>query len=228
MKKTVATLALASLHYLGHAMIIDNFTVPYSKTLTSGTFVDYQTDASLLSGERDVETEILSNSGGGAAHLAIGGGQISLRNDAGVGSMVRLEYDGVGDEINNTGPGRSLIHAFNPNNPFPLGSSRVVVHVDRLVGAPMEVAVHLYRDGVRTFQYGRNPSPGENFTINFNIFPANLRECDSMQVYFYLPLPLQEIVVSKVEIVPEGNSALFLLTGGIVLGYRKHLRSKRQ
>lgn len=208
-------------------MIIDNFTIPYSKTISSGTFVDYQTDASLLSGERDVETEILSNTGGGAAHLAIGGGQISLRNDAGVGSMVRLEYDGVGDEVNNTGAGRTLIHAFNPNNPFPIGASRVVVHVDRLLGGPMEVAVHLYKDGVRTFQYGRNPAPGENFTINFNIFPANLRECDAMQVYFYLPLPLQEIAVSKVEIVPEGNTALFLLAGGLAVGARKRTPRKR-
>lgn len=93
-----------------HAIVIDDFSVSYFNAVSSGTWVDFQTGG-MLSGERDVMFEIVSNSFGQFADLDVNGaGQATFSNGFGVQSNIYLQYDGKNDEAANTGPGTSLIN----------------------------------------------------------------------------------------------------------------------
>lgn len=222
--KIAVILALGSIASIAQATLIDGFTVPYTRTLSSGSYVDFQQDPSLFVGERDVQMDILSNSSGGQAHLEVGNGRFSLTNDAGVGSYVRFQYDLLGDEVGNTGPGRSLNYSTNPVNPFPPGADRVLFHLES-VNAVIGLGVELYSGGVLQFQSGENPPIMGNQVVTVQLHHTNFEQCDSIVVSMYLPNADSDVVLTKVELVPEPGTGLSLVALSFLFGLQKKRRS---
>lgn len=213
----LACLAVAT---VSQAIVIDDFTVPYTRTISTGTWVDYQTDPTLFTGERDVQMEILMDSSG-PAELTIGNGMLTLVNSQLSRSTCFLQYDGVGDEINNTGEGKELISSSNPTNPFPAGATKVRTFVESSV-LQTTIAVQLLRAGVVENQSSRTVLAGGPRVIDMDFHPAIMARCDSILFYAYVARQGSAISISRIEVVAEPHSGLLLAGGTLVaMGLRR-------
>ncbi|HMS55680.1 MAG TPA: PEP-CTERM sorting domain-containing protein [Fimbriimonadaceae bacterium] len=214
-----AALSCLAVSAMSQALLLDNFTVPYSRTINSGSWVDFQTDPTLYTGERDVELHWLRNSTGPIA-LEVGQGQLSLSLSAGVTAGVFLEYDGIGDEVNNIGENRLLIHRPNTGNAFPDGTRIVRFHVLSVTSASSTLGVVLYKNGVAEFINSRNPVVGGSQVVDVPFSPGAFAQCDAIKLT--VSGTGTQIVLSHVELVPEPATLLALGAGAALL-----LRSKR-
>lgn len=221
-----STLTVFTLFLIGtaNAMILDNFTVPYSRTINTGSWVDYQTDDEIYTGERDVSLRILSATNG-AAHLTIGEGEVTLSTENAQRAFGYLEYDGIGDEVNNTGAGRLLIPNPRSDLHFPEGTDRARFHIES-VNAPdiFVLGVRLFQNGVEMFSLATNPnaSGGGPRVVDVQLSPQAFAMCNTVQFRFALPDPNSSLVISKIELVPEPNGAMLLAGGAAVLGLSRH------
>ena len=215
--RTLALFGCLAVSAMSQAILLDDFTVPYSRTITSGSWVDYQTDASLYTGERDVETHWLRGVNGPVA-LEIGGGQLSLTLQPGVVAGAFLEYDGIGDEANNTGENRTLIHRPNTGNAFPEGTRIVRFHVLSASG-PGTLGAVLLRNGVIEYINSRNPVIGGPHIIDVPFSPGAFAQCDAM--FLTVSATGSQIVLSHVELVPEPGGLLVVGAGAALLARRK-------
>ncbi|HMS55682.1 MAG TPA: PEP-CTERM sorting domain-containing protein [Fimbriimonadaceae bacterium] len=212
-----AALSCLAVSAMSQALLLDNFTVPYSRTINSGSWVDFQTDPTLYTGERDVELTWLRNSTGHIA-LEIGQGQLSLSIAAGVSAGVLLEYDGVGDEVNNTGDNRHLVHRSNAGNAFPEGTRFVRFHV-LSVSAPGTLGARLYQNGTNLFSNSRNPAVGGSQIVDVPFSLGAFAQCDALELY--VSGTGTQIVLSHVELVPEPSTLLALSASATLLLRRK-------
>lgn len=88
-------------------VIIDDFSVPYAKTITSGSNVDEMSGA-VVGGFRDVEMRVQSNPFAQNYDLTITGSQLAVISTGfGLQSTLKLQYDGQ-DEVGNTGANKLL------------------------------------------------------------------------------------------------------------------------
>lgn len=209
------TLVCLAVPVMSQAIVIDDFTVPYSRTISTGTWVDYQTDPTLFTGERDVQMEMLMQSSG-QAQLSIGGGQLSLLNGAAARSYVQLEYDGIGDEIGNTGEGRVLQHRNNAPNSFPAGTNRVRFFVLSNT-ANITFEVSLYREGVELFHNGRTRSAEADYFVDVPFSASAFARCDAIILGIYQPALGGQTTLSRVELVPEVSPLAIFGAAGIFL-----------
>ncbi|HMS55961.1 MAG TPA: hypothetical protein PKA27_11230 [Fimbriimonadaceae bacterium] len=219
MKSTLIILAL-TLNGTAHAMILDNFTVPYSNTITSGTWVDYQTDEEIYTGERDVAMRILGATGGFT--YTIGNGRVTLSTQGAGRAFAYMEYDGIGDEVNNTGPGRELIRNPRPDLHFPEGTTRVRFHIESFTGTGVfEVGARLIQNGTALFSVGRNSSEAGVSVIDVPFHPDAFAVCNTIEIRFGLQNPNSTLVISTVELVPELNTLTGVLGAGALFGVRR-------
>lgn len=219
-----AVLSCLAVSAMSQALLLDNFTVPYSKTINSGSWVDFQTDETLYTGERDVELTWLRNNIGPIA-LEIGQGQLSLSLEAGVTAGVLLEYDGVGDEANNTGENRHLIHRPNIGNAFPEGTRIVRFHVQSVTSASSSLGVVLYKDGIAEFINSRNPVVGGTQIVDVPFHPTAFAQCDALMLT--VSGTGTQITLNSVELVPEPSTLLVVGASAALLMRRKSRNLER-
>lgn len=204
-----AALSCLAVSAMSQALLLDNFTVPYSKTIHSGSWVDFQTDPTLYTGERDVELAHLRGPTGEVS-AAIGSGNLVFRSAQGVGGAVFLQYDGIGDEALNTGQNRHLINRPNSGNTFPEGTRIVRFHVLSVTSAESSLDVYLFKNGVHEFTNGRNPVVGGPQIVDVPFHPLAFAQSDSLALV--VNGRGTEIVLSHVELVPEPDAMLALAT----------------
>lgn len=203
---------------MSQAIVIDDFTVPYTRTISEGTWVDYQTDASLFTGERDVMTEIPMLSAGDAT-VTIGNGRMSLTNTPQSRLWAYLQYDGIGDEAGNTGADRELTYATNPGHPFPDGARTIRFHVESSV-LDTVVGVQLVRQGEVLYTNSRTVTAGGPRVLDIVAAPSIFEECDSMTVRVLATRLGASVTLTKIEVVPEVNPGLILTAGALAVGLR--------
>lgn len=198
---------------VSQAIVLDPFTVPYQKGLRTGSWVDFQTDAGIFSGERDVRIRATRDfSEGSEGSVTIGDGRWIVSNGSGGRASVVLQYDGVGDEVGNTGAGRELVTGDPGLSPFPTGTSRVRFHVQR-TEALSDFGVILYQNGIEQAALSRNAGAGVNFTVDVPLPPSLFARCDAIAVYAGISQSNASVVVTQVELVPEASGALSLIGG---------------
>jgi len=221
--KTTLTLLAAFTTVSANAMILDNFSVPYARTINSGSWVDYQTDADIYTGERDVALKILGTEG--AAHYTIGEGKITLATEGAERTFAYLEYDGVGDEVGNIGPGHDLIRNPRSDLHFPEGTRLVRFHVQSVSTPRIYVlGARLFQNGTEMFSVFRNPS--EAGIVDIPFAPSAFSICNTIELRVGLIDPNSSVVINKVELVPEPGSGLFYATGAALVGFGRRRKSR--
>ena len=213
------TLVCLAVPVMSQAIVIDDFTVPYSRTISSGTWVDYQTDPTLFTGERDVQMEIQMDSSGSST-LSVGNGMLSLVNDPLARSNIRLQYDGIGDEIGNTGQGKVLRDATNPTNPFPQGANKVRFHVESN-NLQIVVGFQLLAGGVVQFINSRTVLAGGYKIVDVPLSPSAFARCDSIIVQVIASRQGANAYLSRIEVVPEPIGGTGLAAGVVLFGIAK-------
>lgn len=224
-----STLIVFTLFLIGtaNAMILDNFTVPYSKTINSGTWVDYQTDEDIYTGERDVAMRILGALSGPFTYT-IGNGQVTLSTENAERAFAYLEYDGVGDEVNNTGAGRELIRNPRPDLHFPEGTNRVRFHVESYNGPGVfVVGARLIQNGVEMFSVSRNPSGSGPMVVDVPFHPDAFAMCNTLEIRMGVPDVNSTLVINSIELVPEPSTGLALGGGAALMLARRRRKGLR-
>lgn len=201
------------------ALVVDGFDVAYSQAVSTGTYVDTQDDPSLFFGERDIGIEILSNTSGGSVHVDIAAGRITIRNDEGVGSYVKLQYDGVGEEAGNTGPGHTLIAGILPTGTFWEGknhSSAFFVDDAQYTGF-ISLRTVVFLDGVLRWESSDNPHMGGPQVVTNALGWGPMRRGNAINLEFYMPNGGSTITVDHIDLVPEPSA--FVLPGFLLALY---------
>lgn len=200
---------------VSQALIIDDFTVPYTRTISTGTWVDFQTDPTLFTGERDVQVGIQEGFTGDTT-LTIGNGLLTIVNGPATRYSARLQYDGIGDEVGNIGPNKTLINSTGPENPFPEGARTIRFHVASCeVGAT--VGVEILQQGVVQFNTSRTVLAGGPRIIDIPVHPAIMPRSDSVILRAVTSSQSASLSLSKVEVVPELGSGLMMAAGTLGL-----------
>ncbi len=212
-------LAFLAVPAMSQAIVIDDFTVPYTRTISEGTWVDYQTDPTIYSGERDVQMEMQMLSEG-ESMLTIGGGAFAVTNGPAARTYVELEYDGVGDEVGNTGAGKRLNHHTNLGNRFPEGSRRALFHISEC-NLRITIGLALWKEGVELFRTTRLVDPGTNLIAEVPLPATAFAQCDSVVLSVLAGRPSTHVIMSRIEIVPEPATFLGLAAGVVALGIRR-------
>ena len=209
---------------MSQAIVIDDFNIPYSRTISTGTWVDYQTDPTLFTGERDVQFEALLGSGGSPS-VEIGQGQLTVTNGPQGRSWVQLEYDGVGDEEGNTGPGRTLRHASNPTHSFPEGTSKIRFFVASC-NMRFTVGMSLVQNGIPLYHNSRTVDPGVDQVVDVPLSTQAFAECDAIILDVYVSRPGAEVTLTSVALVPEASSLIGVASGLALLSAGRLRKAK--
>ncbi len=212
MQRIALALAMMGAATMAEATILDTFDVPYSRSISSGTYVDTFADSSFFGGHRDIQLEVYENTGTGSIHVEIANGKLRINNDPGVIAEVRFQYDGFGELPNNTGAGKQTVaYALPGERPFGDGTDSLKVYIDdaqfqRGIG----VGFNLYRDGFHANEISRNPPRGASvLTIGPNpfVFVVN----NAIDLRFGLIDGGDTIVVDRAELVPEVGTIIGLM-----------------
>lgn len=223
MVRKLLFLMVAAAAVPARAVVVDDFSNAYVNSVQSGTWVDFQT-GSMLTGERDVMFDVVSNAFNVFADLSIdGAGTAVFGNGFGVSTRFMLQYDGLNDEAANTGPGTSLINA-GSGSPILTGfndSVRVsfigndldvkVTAVARLNGAVLESNSALRAAG------------GGAGNLDIALSSANLAAADSLTLVFE-GAPSADFAISEVSTVPEPATIIALGAGLVALARRRRSR----
>lgn len=202
---------------------IDNFTTAYFDTIIGGTSVQFQQGAGIIGGERDVELNVLANPLNQFLDIAIAGGLTVISNGFGVQSKVSLQYDGLNDEVGNTGPGKVLTNAGGA--PLGIGFCNAVrvgfIGNDLKVNIQVEARLAGVVIGVGNGM--RAAGQGVGFE-DIAMAPAALAAADSLTFRFQAD-PSGDFAISGLECVPEPASMAALGLGFAALVARR--RSKK-
>lgn len=203
---------------------IDNFTTAYFDTIIGGTSVQFQQGAGIIGGERDVELNVLANPLNQFLDIAIAGGLTVISNGFGVQSTVSLQYDGLNDEVGNTGPGKVLTNA---GNGAPLGVGFCNAVRIGFIGNDLKVNITVEaRNAGAIIGVGngmRAAGQGAGFE-DIAMAPAVLAAADSLTFRFTAD-PSGDFAISGLECVPEPASMAALGLGFAALVARR--RSKK-
>ena len=221
MKRAAIIFAGALVSAANAAVIIDDFSVPYSKSITSGSNVDYQSGAFLGGlGERDVEMRVWSNPLGQSMDLTITGRQLAIvSNGFSLRSKLTLQYDNDGDEAGNTGANHLLnTSAFGASH-FA-GNDTIQV---RMLGNDLPINVKMtLRDGAGGVisQIVQSKLGGGAGNVNFNAGAAAMLAARSLTLEFEAETS-GDFAIEEIAAVPEPATMAALGLGAAAMLRRR-------
>lgn len=212
--KTIAIIAVASLGVAANALtIIDDFSTAYTKTITSGSWVDSQIGTFVGgSGERDVEMRVISNPLAQQLDLTITGSQLAVvSNGFGTLSKVSLQYDAIGDEAGNTGANKFLTNGAGFAAGTLAGETALVV---RFLGndLDLDVTATLRRTGGIISQMTQTRAGGSGIGDMVFNFGGTLGDADSLTFEFNSARS-GDFALEGIEAVPEPATMVTLGLG---------------
>ncbi|MBS1724210.1 MAG: hypothetical protein JSS66_14805 [Armatimonadetes bacterium] len=207
------------------AALIDDFSVSYFNSVQTGTWVDFQS-GTMLSGERDVMFDVLSNPLGQFSDFDVDGlGHAIFSNGFGTSSNISLQYDGINDEAANTGPGKTLTNGGTGNALLSgFNDTLRVAFLDNDHDVMVTAVARLNGNVIGSNSATRFANSGiGNLDIAMN--PNVLASADSL-TFVFNGTSSSDYAISKIESVPEPASMTLaaLLLGAIArrkLGFRK-------
>lgn len=179
--------------------IIDDFSIPYSSTVISGSVSATQA-GTMLSGERDVRVRVINNPiAGQAARVTITGSQLSvISNDFLVRSTLELQYDKVGDET----PGVNVQLNNGAGTANLLGGNTQVDVRFLQNDLDVDILATLRNQGSIIAQISRTRAGGSGQgTESFNFGPI-AAQADSLTFTFGAQ-PSGDFALEGIEAVPE-------------------------
>lgn len=218
--KKLLTVALLGISAVSQAMvIIDDFSVPFSQRITSGSFLAVQSGA-VLSGERDIEMRILSNPLSQPLDVTITGSQLAVvSNGFQTLSTLKLQYDVAGDEAGNLGVNNLLTNSTGSIN--LAGNNTIIVKF--LGGNDAAVTVNAFlRSGgsVIASQSAVRPISGLNGQVELGFSAAQAASADSLTLEFSSDRS-GDYALEGVEAVPEPASMIALGAGLLALARKR-------
>ncbi len=222
MKKVLLFCILASIGSSAHAIVIDTFSASYFNSVQTGTWVDVQT-GSMLTGERDVQFEVLSNPLLQFSDLDINGsGPAIFDTGFNVTANYYFQYDTVGDEASNLGPGKVLTNGGGGTSILSGANDRIRVH---FLGNDLNVTVTLVTrlSGVVTGTTSALRPGGSGVgDLDLLLSPTTLASTDSITLKFS-GVTSADFAIDRVEAVPEPGAIIGLCAGLalLVLGKRR-------
>ena len=205
-------------------VIIDDFSLAYSKTITSGSWVDYQSGAFLGgSGERDIEMRVLSNPLQQQLDLTITGSQLSIvSNGFQTLSRISLQYDGFDDEAGNTGQNRLLTDSEFTGSKLAGNDKLVVKFLDNDLPVNVKAIVRNSGGIIQQISQVRAAGAGAGDMV-FDFGFANLQDARSVTFVFEADRS-GDFAIEGIEAVPEPATMVALGAGALALIRRR--RSK--
>lgn len=205
-------------------VIIDDFSVPYTKTIVSGSNVDAMSGA-VLSGERDVEMRVTSNPFHQDYDLKITGSQLAVISTGfGLLSTLKLQYDGLGDEAGNTGANKLLNNSGALASGILGGNNNIQV---RFLGndQALNVSAILRKDGGIIGQIDKVRAAQSGIGAESFVFTAaQIAEADSLTLVIGSPRS-GDYALEGVEAVPEPATMAALGAGLAALAARRRRKN---
>lgn len=212
MKKVALLFVFSLLGSLAHAIVIDSFGASYTNSVLTGTWVDVQT-GTMLTGERDVQFEVVANPFSQFTDLDINGtGPAIFSTGFGVSSNYYFQYDLVGDEAGNFGPGKVLTNGGTGTPILSGANDRVRVH---FLGNDLNVVVTLTTrlSGAVTGTASATRFAGSGAgDLDIFLSPALLGGADSL-TFKFSGVTNADYAIDRIEAVPEPSSLLLLAAG---------------
>lgn len=203
-----------------NAVLIDDFsTSQFVASVQGGNYVDAAAGG-VLSGERDVEVDVLANPVGQFADCFIDSNVLTYSNGFLTNSVLYLQYDVVGDTIN--GPGGNINNLVGTPGLLPGYNDRVDL---TWLGNDLDVDVFVVlRQGGAVIDVGnatRLAGSGAGVQ-SIGINAAAAAAADSLTVIFHAR-PSGDFALSRMETVPEPASmaAIGLGFAGLIARRRR-------
>ncbi len=225
MKKALVLGLICAVGAANAQVIIDDFSVPYTKTIVSGSNVDAMSGA-VLSGERDVEMRVVSNPFGQDYDLRITGSQLAVISTGfGVLSTLKLQYDGNGDEAGNTGVNKLLTNSGASASGILAGNNNIQV---RFLGNDQQLTVSavLRKDGGIIGQIDKVRAAAAGIGSESFIFTsAQAAQADSL-TFVISSDRSGDYAIEGIEAVPEPATMTAIAAGLAALAARRRRNSK--
>lgn len=216
--KRLAFIGIVSVAGIAGATQVDDFSSgAFMQSIMNGTFVLTSAGA-MTSGERDVELNVQGNPFNQFLDVQVDNGLSVISNGFGVVSKITLQYDVNGDEVGNTGAGKTLTNT-GVGPALGLGGDTVRVN---FVGSDLGTTVKaiLRKDGVEIASGIGIKNPGGASALDIFVGSAAMSQADSISIELMAD-PSGDFALSSIETVPEPASVFALGLGGIALLRRK-------
>lgn len=216
--KRLVTVGMISLAGVAGATQVDDFSSGYfMQSIMNGTFV-LTNAGTMTSGERDVELNVQGNPFNQWLDVKVDNGLSVISNGFGVVSKITLQYDVSGDEVGNTGAGKTLTNTgVGPS----LGLDGDTVRVN-FIGSDLGTTVKavLRKDGVQIASGIGVKNAGGASSLDVFVGSSAMAQADSISIEFMAD-PSGDFALSSIETVPEPTTLAVLGLGGLALLRRK-------
>lgn len=220
--KRLALIGILSVAGVAGATQVDDFSSgAFMQSIMNGTFV-LTSAGTMASGERDVELNVQGNPFNQFLDVKVDNGLSVVSNGFGVVSKITLQYDVNGDEVGNTGAGRTLTNS-GAGAGLALDGDTVRVN---FIGSDLGTTVKaiLRKDGVQIASGIGVKNAGGASALDVFVGGAAMAEADSISIEFMAD-PSGDFALSSIETVPEPATLAALGLGVATLLRRKGKKS---